>query len=118
MPPIPFFALGCLSGATSVALGAFGAHGLKKHISDPAKLANWNTAAQYQLIHSLALSFAATLHPTPTLALSLFSAGITLFSGSLYVLVLDAQKRWGWVAGPATPVGGLCLMGGWVVLGL
>jgi uncharacterized membrane protein YgdD (TMEM256/DUF423 family) len=40
---------GAVFGATAVGLGAFGAHGLKKHISDPNKLANWSTAAQYQV---------------------------------------------------------------------
>jgi hypothetical protein len=43
-----FWTLGCIYGATSVAFGAFGAHGLKKRIADPAKLANWSTAAEYQ----------------------------------------------------------------------
>jgi hypothetical protein len=45
----PFWTIGALYGATSVAFGAFGAHGLKKRISDPAKLANWSTAANYQV---------------------------------------------------------------------
>jgi len=44
-----FWRIGAVYGATAVALGAFGAHGLKKHIADPAKLANWSTAAQYQV---------------------------------------------------------------------
>ena len=44
-----FWTIGCIHGATSVALGAFGAHGLKKRVSDPQKLANWSTAAQYQV---------------------------------------------------------------------
>ena len=44
-----FWTVGCIYGATSVVFGAFGAHGLKKHISDPARLANWSTAAQYQV---------------------------------------------------------------------
>jgi uncharacterized membrane protein YgdD (TMEM256/DUF423 family) len=44
-----FWTVGCFYGATSVALGAFGAHGLKKRIADPARLANWSTAAQYQV---------------------------------------------------------------------
>lgn len=47
--PIPFWTIGALYGATSVTLGAFGAHGLKKRIADPSKLANWGTAAQYQV---------------------------------------------------------------------
>jgi uncharacterized membrane protein YgdD (TMEM256/DUF423 family) len=45
----PFWTIGCIYGATSVALGAFGAHGLKKRIADPARLQNWGTAAQYQV---------------------------------------------------------------------
>lgn len=44
----PFWTLGSLYGASAVMLGAFGAHGLKKHISDPGRLANWNTASHYQ----------------------------------------------------------------------
>ena len=44
-----FWTIGCVYGATSVALGAFGAHGLKKRIVDPARLTNWSTAAQYQV---------------------------------------------------------------------
>ena len=45
----PFWTIGCIYGATSVALGAFGAHGLKKRIADPARLQSWGTAAQYQV---------------------------------------------------------------------
>lgn len=44
---------GAVFGAAAVGLGAFGAHGLKKHISDPNKLANWSTAAQYQVLSTL-----------------------------------------------------------------
>jgi uncharacterized membrane protein YgdD (TMEM256/DUF423 family) len=46
---MPFWTIGTLFGASSVMLGAFGAHGLKARISDPARLANWGTAAQYQV---------------------------------------------------------------------
>lgn len=46
---IMFWTLGSISGATAVAFGAFGAHGLKKKISDPSKIAAWNTAAHYQV---------------------------------------------------------------------
>jgi hypothetical protein len=45
----PFWTVGCLYGATSVAIGAFGAHGLKKRIADPQRITNWSTAAQYQV---------------------------------------------------------------------
>ncbi|KAF2656609.1 DUF423-domain-containing protein [Lophiostoma macrostomum CBS 122681] len=110
----PFWTIGCLYGASSVMLGAFGAHGLKKRISDPARLGNWGTAAQYQLMHSIALTFTSAIAPQNTLAMGLFTAGMTMFSGSIYLLVLDPQ-RWK-VLGPVTPLGGLCLIGGWVAL--
>ena len=63
-----FWTIGCVYGATSVALGAFGAHGLKKRIADPARLTNWSTAAQYQVRpHSLGttsrLTGAMAAHP-------------------------------------------------------
>jgi len=45
-----YWTIGCIYGASSVALGAFGAHGLKKRIADPSKIANWNTAAHYQVL--------------------------------------------------------------------
>ncbi|KAH6614389.1 hypothetical protein B0J18DRAFT_403826 [Chaetomium sp. MPI-SDFR-AT-0129] len=101
---------GAVFGATAVGLGAFGAHGLKKHISDPNKLANWSTAAQYQLIHSVALLVASN-NP---IAGGLFTAGTVMFSGSLYALTLDTERfRF---MGPVTPLGGLCLIAGWLAL--
>ncbi|KAJ4983052.1 membrane protein [Stagonosporopsis vannaccii] len=111
----PFWTIGCLYGASSVMLGAFGAHGLKKQISDPARIANWGTAAQYQLIHSAVLTFASVAAPQNTVAMGLLTAGMTMFSGSLYLLVLDPQ-RFGKFMGPVTPIGGLALIGGWVAL--
>ncbi len=105
-----FFRVGALYGATAVALGAFGAHGLKGRISDPQKLANWSTAAHYQLVHSAAM-LAARGHP---FASTCFVAGMTMFSGSIYALVLDPERfKW---AGPVTPVGGLFLILGWLSL--
>lgn len=56
-------------------LGAFGAHGLKKRIADPARLTNWGTAAQYQLVHSAVLTFASVVAPQNTIAMGLFTAG-------------------------------------------
>ncbi|KAK4119792.1 DUF423-domain-containing protein [Parathielavia appendiculata] len=101
---------GAIFGATAVGLGAFGAHGLKKHISDPQKLANWSTAAQYQLVHSVALLMASN-NPV---AGTLFTAGMAMFSGSLYALSLDTDRfRF---MGPITPLGGLCLIAGWLAL--
>ncbi|KAL6708411.1 hypothetical protein ACN47E_002674 [Coniothyrium glycines] len=110
----PFWTVGTLLGASSVMLGAFGAHGLKQRIADPARIANWGTAAQYQLVHSAVLTFASVVAPQNTIAMGLFTAGITMFSGSIYLLVLDPQRFK--FLGPVTPLGGLCLIGGWVAL--
>ncbi|EPE03041.1 membrane protein [Ophiostoma piceae UAMH 11346] len=105
-----FFRVGALFGASAVALGAFGAHGLKKRISDPVKLQNWQTAAHYQLAHSVAM-LAARGNPV---ASTFFIAGMTMFSGSIYALTLDVERfRW---AGPVTPIGGICLILGWLTL--
>ncbi len=59
---------GAVFGATAVGLGAFGAHGLKKHISDPNKIANWSTAAQYQVRTHLASSPLIPASPFPIIA--------------------------------------------------
>ncbi|KAH8588683.1 hypothetical protein B0O99DRAFT_524497 [Bisporella sp. PMI_857] len=112
--PIPFWTIGCVYGAASVTLGAFGAHGLKKRIVDPARIANWNTAAHYQLIHSGMLLLTTAVAPKNTVAASLFVAGMTMFSGSIYLLTLDPQRFK--ALGPVTPLGGLCLIGGWAAL--
>jgi uncharacterized membrane protein YgdD (TMEM256/DUF423 family) len=114
-----FFLLGSISGALAVALGAFGAHGLKSRLS-AARLENYETAARYQMYHALALLavfFAARQWPAsalPALAGWLFVAGTLLFSGSLYLLVLTDERRWGAV----TPLGGLAFIAGWVCLAL
>lgn len=114
-----FFTLSTIFGGTSVILGAFGAHGLKRSITDPARLANWQTASQYQLVHSVALLATSIALPAKAQRIpgALFTAGMIGFSGSLYLLVLDPQ-RFGKIAGPVTPLGGLCLIGGWIALGV
>ncbi|KAI1333559.1 hypothetical protein F5Y15DRAFT_404830 [Xylariaceae sp. FL0016] len=109
-----FWTLGCIYGATAVGFGAFGAHGLKKMVTDPARVANFATAAHYQLIHAVALLVTSQAAPHNTLAGGLFTAGMTMFTGSIYCLVLDpARFRF---LGPVTPLGGLCLIGGWAAL--
>ncbi|GME25233.1 Membrane protein [Neofusicoccum parvum] len=113
MPGI-FWTIGSLYGAASVAFGAFGAHGLKKHIADPQRLANWNTAAHYQLIHSGVVLLASVAAPQNKLAMTLLTTGVTMFSGSIYLLVLDPARFK--ALGPVTPLGGLCLIGGWAAL--
>jgi uncharacterized membrane protein YgdD (TMEM256/DUF423 family) len=110
--------LGSILGASGVALGAFGAHGLKSRV-DPAMLAVFETAVRYHLTHALALlavAWAAERWPgSPATAAGwLFVAGIVIFSGSLYLMVLTGA-RW---LGAVTPIGGLALIAGWCALAL
>jgi len=102
-------------GSSAILLGAFGAHGLKGKYS-AEQIAIWHTAANYHLAHALALLalalFAKATGRMVTMPASLLSAGIVLFSGSLYLLVLTGQK---WL-GPITPIGGLALAAGWISL--
>lgn len=111
-----WFVLGALLGATAVALGAFGAHGLKSRVA-PEMLAVWKTGAEYHLAHALALlaaGLACERWPGGWTAAAgwLFVAGIVLFSGSLYALVLTGQRGWGAV----TPLGGVAFITGWIAL--
>ncbi|GAB7332621.1 hypothetical protein MBLNU13_g04388t1 [Cladosporium sp. NU13] len=114
--PINWWTVGSLYGAASVAFGAFGAHGLKSRGISDAKIASWGTAAHYQLIHSVALVAVETAFPgkQKIWAKSLLTAGMTMFSGSIYLLVLDPQRFK--AMGPITPLGGVALIGGWVAL--
>jgi len=102
-------------GGLAVLLGAFAAHGLKNILS-ASSLTVLQTGVQYQFIHALALLLVAVLaqsRPSRALwfAALLFTVGIVLFSGSLYVLVLTPFKP-----GLVTPIGGSLLVLGWVSL--
>eukprot|EP00043_Microstomoeca_roanoka_P016328 m.166292 g.166292 ORF g.166292 m.166292 type:complete len:118 (+) comp16436_c17_seq1:43-396(+) len=104
---------GALFGFSAVMLGAFGAHGLKNIIHDQHLLKAWETGAHYQLVHSVMLCLCGALHPRVSQrTTSLFLAGTTMFSGSIYLLVLTKLK----VFGPVTPIGGLLLLAGWASL--
>lgn len=106
--------LGSVFGCSGVALGAFGAHGLKNTLSSEM-LAVFETGVRYQMYHTLAILLVAILveqHPSLRLTGQLFGAGIILFSGSLYALALTGIT----IVGAVTPFGGLCLLAGWVVL--
>ncbi len=107
----------------AVGLGAFGAHGIETHV-DIKAYHNWQTAAQYQFYHGLALLGLATLEGRLatrliTLVRILFVLGVVCFSGSLYMLATremmgtDVLTRF---LGPITPLGGLLFMAGWTVL--
>jgi uncharacterized membrane protein YgdD (TMEM256/DUF423 family) len=99
---------------TAVAFGAFGAHALKARLDDYA-LGVFDTAVQYHMYHSLALlavGLLALWQPDSTLLKSsgsLFTLGVLLFSGSLYILALTGT-RW---LGAITPLGGLAFLAGW-----
>ncbi|MEZ5539016.1 MAG: DUF423 domain-containing protein [Pseudomonadales bacterium] len=113
-PPSLFIGLASISGFLAVALGAFGAHGLKNRL--PADLlAIWHTAVQYQFWHTLALFGVGILlaqgFSSRALSVSgwLFASGIILFSGSLYALCLS-NVRW---LGAITPIGGTLWLIAW-----
>lgn len=102
----------------AVAAGAFGAHALRARVS-PDLLAAFQTAVQYHFLHALGLFGIALLWqqwPDARAALGwsalLLLAGIVLFSGSLYALVLTGMRAFGVV----TPFGGTALLAGWAVL--
>lgn len=101
-----------LFGFLAVALGAFGAHGLKPTLEAHGTLANWNTGATYHLVHAVVLLALALRAPFRRVAFTLFCAGIVIFSGSLYVLAITNVKA----LGAITPIGGVCLLAGWVAL--
>jgi uncharacterized membrane protein YgdD (TMEM256/DUF423 family) len=109
--------LGAFSAFIAVGLGAFGAHALRSRLT-PERAATFETGVRYQLSHALALFVVVFLrtigpdHVAETVAGMLFVAGTVLFSGSLYVLALTGNRRWGIV----TPFGGLCFLGGWLAL--
>lgn len=103
-------------GAVGVAAGAFGAHGLKDTVS-PERLEVWHTAAQYHMLHALALLAVAWLcDRAPSVAAraagGLLVAGVLVFCGSLYLLVL-LDQRW---LGAITPIGGVAFIAGWIAL--
>ena len=96
----------------AVALGAFGAHGLKATLQAHEMVGVWEKAVLYHFLHALALLMLA-LHGIGSRAPAiLFVSGIILFSGSLYLLALT-NVRW---LGAITPLGGLCFLVGWAWL--
>lgn len=108
-------------GFLGVALGAFGAHGVKKLLegADDAaqRLGWWETASKYHLIHALAIGLTAVLAAhvegaAPKAAGWLFAAGVLVFSGSLYAMTLTNVKLLGMV----TPIGGLLLLAAWALV--
>jgi uncharacterized membrane protein YgdD (TMEM256/DUF423 family) len=96
----------------AVALGAFGAHALKAALQTSGMLEVWNKAVLYHFFHAIVLVALALHGAGNRAAYFLFTAGILLFSGSLYTMALT-NARW---PGAITPVGGLCFLAGWAWL--
>lgn len=114
---LPLLPIAGVLGALAVVAGAFGAHALGDHLS-PRLMAVWETAVRYHMWHSLALLLIATSTPLrasrPARAAGLcWIAGIVIFSGSLYALSLTGIG----ILGAITPLGGLALIAGWLLLG-
>jgi len=101
-----------------VAIGAFGAHGLKSFLS-PQMLEVFETGVRYHMYHALGVlvsgwAWISRNHPLFRYAAWAFILGIIFFSGSLYVLSLT-EVRW---IGAITPIGGLLFLIGWALLGI
>jgi len=114
--PRLFILIGALMGFLGVALGAFGAHGLRTRLG-PEMLAVFETGVRYQMYHALALLVLGALAPgiagrLATAAGWSFTAGIVLFSGSLYLLALTDVR----ILGAITPLGGVAFLIGWACL--
>ena len=117
MPAALFVTIAAISGFLAVALGAFGAHGLKAHLS-ATMMDVYQTAVLYQFIHTLALFATAILmlHWSQAKLLKItawaFTVGLIVFSGSLYLLVFTGIKLFG----ALTPLGGVSFLIGWACL--
>ncbi|WP_017187758.1 DUF423 domain-containing protein [Alkalibacillus haloalkaliphilus] len=99
--------IGAISGFITVALGAFGAHGLENRVSEKM-LQTWEKAVQYQMFHTIAIFIASILMLKTELAIFqtsgwVFLVGILIFSGSLYIYSVTGTKFFAMI----TPIGGL-----------
>ncbi|WP_416304997.1 DUF423 domain-containing protein [Neptunicella sp. SCSIO 80796] len=111
-----YLAVAAFLAFIAVVAGAFGAHGLKTILS-ASELSSWQTAVRFQFFHCLGVILLVILYRQQTDRLLRWSAnfmlaGMLLFSGSIYLLLLTGIK---WL-GPVTPIGGLCLMISWLIL--
>ncbi len=103
-------------GFSAVVLGAWGAHGLKPHLS-PDETQWFETANRYHFYHTLAMLCVAVMAAKPgsrwiRFSFIAFLTGILFFSGSLYLM---AAAGWRFL-GPLTPMGGVALLAGWAML--
>lgn len=106
--------IAAILGFLGVALGAFGAHGLKDTLTQHGTVAIWEKAVLYHFIHAVMLFVLAQRRPVLTGPWLGFLLGITIFSGSLYLLAVTNVK---WL-GAITPFGGLSFLVGWIWLAI
>ena len=116
-----FLVAGIIFAGTAVAAGAFGAHGLQRITTDGRIIEAFKTAVQYQFWHAIALVLTAILFERNRASLLKwagwsFIGGVTLFSGSLYLLTFLRinNNTLATVVGPVTPLGGLLMILGWI----
>lgn len=115
-----------IAGASGVLIGAFGAHGLDSLLESRGydgelvvkRVDQFNVGVRYHLVHAVALlgliPVAAIAPRITKISALLMIAGVLLFSGSLYLLVLTNTP----VLGAITPLGGLSWIAAWIVLAL
>ncbi len=113
-----FLFIGALAAFIGVALGAFGAHGLRGRLS-PEMLNVFEIGVRYEMYHALAILAVGLIRARFDGALIvaagwLFTAGIVFFSGSLYLLALTGTTLFGAI----TPIGGLLFLAGWACLAI
>ncbi|MCL7755036.1 DUF423 domain-containing protein [Polaribacter sp. Z022] len=110
---------GAVFGLLSVIFGAFGAHLLKKKLTTE-QLQSFETGVKYQMYHAivlLVLGFQLNNESANNYIINAFIIGIILFSFSIYGLVISsANNKKIKILGPITPLGGLFLIIGWVLL--
>ena len=110
--------VGAVLGLLGVAAGALGAHALRESVSE-RDLEIWQTGAHYQQLHAVLLVAVGVLARSAggasralAAASTLLTLGMLVFAGTLYAMVLGGPR----ILGAVTPLGGLCLMGGWAAL--
>lgn len=106
-------------GLTGIILGAFGAHALKEVLSTE-QLLTFETGVRYQMYHALFLLFVGTnsgiLPRTRKTVFYIITVGVLFFSGSIYLLATNSIEGFNKIIGPVTPLGGLLLIVGWLLV--
>lgn len=111
--------IAAIFGFLAVALGAFGAHALKAILLETGRFDTYQTAVDYHFYHSLALLLIGVLMSISDnkwlqWSAIMMTAGIIIFSGSLYVLCFTNIGKFGAI----TPIGGMAFLIGWALIGI